>query len=273
MQGGRKTLRAPGGHLHLVNVPSSIVVGGGHSGPTNELSPDSWSSHSSPHETGDINASAPSQREPHKDDRPQLERSAMVMDDATVGVDLQSDAEAPARPSSDVASVLAAVAPSVVTTVGLGAVNDTEARVHDRENEGDDTSEGSKKKKEPVFLEGVELVDLDDCDIPDRRLQCDSEDTDNEEAPNREEMDVDVGTPSCVQTVGPSSSNASAEVSPTVPIHTNPLVESSSGFKDPLFNAAGKAPHPDAVIVKQEAGWFQLKEAKRLKKTAKKLAE
>jgi hypothetical protein len=35
---------------------------------------------------------------------------------------------------------------------------------------GDDTSEGSKKKKEPVFLGGVELVDLDDCDVPDRRL-------------------------------------------------------------------------------------------------------
>jgi hypothetical protein len=33
------------------------------------------------------------------------------------------------------------------------------------------------------------------------------------------------------------------------------------------------APHPDAVIMKQEAGWFQLKEAKRQKKIAKKLAE
>jgi hypothetical protein len=58
-----------------------------------------------------------------------------------------------------------------------------------------------------------------------------------------------------------------------VPVQTDPLVESSSGFSDPLFNAAGKAPHPNAVIVKQEAGWFQLKEAKRLKKTAEKLAK
>jgi hypothetical protein len=60
---------------------------------------------------------------------------------------------------------------------------------------------------------------------------------------------------------------------PTIPVQTNPLVESSGGFSDPLFNAVGKAPHPDAVIVKQEAGWFQLKEAKRLKKTTEKLAE
>jgi hypothetical protein len=141
-----------------------------------------------------------------------------------------------------------------VTAGGLGAVNDTDARVHDAEEKRDDTSEGSKKRKEPVFLGGVELVDLDDCDVPDRRLQCDSEDTDDEDVPNREEMDADVGAPSCGQTVGPSSSTASAQVSAAVPLQTDPLVESSVGFSDPLFNAAGKAPHPNAVIVKQEAG-------------------
>jgi hypothetical protein len=163
-------LHVPGGHLHPANVASSAVVGGGNTSPTNELSLDAWSSHSSPHEIGDVNALAPSQREPHEDDRPQPKRSAMVMDDATVGVDLQSEAETPARPSSNIASAIAVVAPSAVTATGLGVVNDTEARVHDGEKEGDDTSEGSKKKKEPVFLGGVELVDLDDCDVPDRRL-------------------------------------------------------------------------------------------------------
>jgi hypothetical protein len=86
-------------------------------------------------------------------------------------------------------------------------------------------------------------------------------------------MDVDVGPPSYAQTVRPSSSTASAQVLPAVSVQTDPLVESSGGFPDPLFNAAGKAPHLDAVIVKQETGWFQLKEAKRLKKTAEKLAE
>jgi hypothetical protein len=57
-----------------------------------------------------------------------------------------------------------------VTTAGLGAVNDTEAHVCDGEKEGDETSEGSKKKKEPMFLGGVELVNLDECDVLDRRL-------------------------------------------------------------------------------------------------------
>jgi hypothetical protein len=60
MQGRRSALHRPGGHLYPVNVPSSVAVGGGYSGPTNELSPNSWSGHYSLHETGDVNASVPS---------------------------------------------------------------------------------------------------------------------------------------------------------------------------------------------------------------------
>ena len=86
-------------------------------------------------------------------------------------------------------------------------------------------------------------------------------------------MDVDVGTPSCVHTIRPSSSIALAQVLLAIPVQIDRLVESSYGFLDPSFNAARKAPHPNAVIVKLEVGWFQLKEAKRLKKTTKKLAE
>jgi hypothetical protein len=117
-------------------------------------------------------------------------------------------------------------------------------------NPEDDTSEGSKKKKEPVFIHGVELVDLDECNVPDRRMQCDNKDTNNKKAPNREEMDVDDGAPLSMQTLGPSSSIASALVSAVVLVQIDPLVESSHGFSDPLFNAIGKAPHSDAVTVK-----------------------
>jgi hypothetical protein len=244
MQGGRSALRVPGGHLHPVNVPSSAVVAGGNIGPTNELSPDAWSGHSSPHEIGDVNASGTPQREPHEEDRPQLERSDMSMDDAHGVGELQSDAEAPARPSSDVASAVAALRPSSGTAGGLGAVNDTDARVHDAEEKEDDTSEGSKKRKEPVFLGGVELVDLDDCDVPDRRLQCDSKDTNNEDVPNREGMDANVGAPSCRQTVGPSSSTASAQVSAAVPLQTDPPVELGHplGFRIPYSMQQGRPP-------------------------------
>ena len=211
MQGGRSALHAPGGHQHPVNVPSFAVVGGGHNGSTNELSPGSWSRHSSPHETGDVNASTLFQREPHEDNRPQPECSSMVMEDATAGMDLQSNVEALARPSSDIASIVAAIVLSVVTTASLSTVNDTEARMHDEENEEDDTSEDSKKKKESMFLEGVELIDLDNCDVLDIKLQCDSKDTNDEEAPNWKEMDVDIGAPSCVQTIQPNSSTTMAQ--------------------------------------------------------------
>jgi hypothetical protein len=58
-QGDRSTLRTPSGQLHPAIGTSSAAVGSGNIGPTNELSPDSWSGHSFPHEIGDVNASAP----------------------------------------------------------------------------------------------------------------------------------------------------------------------------------------------------------------------
>jgi hypothetical protein len=39
--GDRSTLRTPGGQLHPTIMPSSAVVEGGNTGPTNKLSPDS----------------------------------------------------------------------------------------------------------------------------------------------------------------------------------------------------------------------------------------
>ena len=98
---------------------------------------------------------------------------------------------------------------------------------------------------------------MDDCDIPDKRLQRNIEDTNDEEAPNWKDMDVDIGAPLYAQTVHPNLSTNSAQGLPAVPVQTDLLVESSAGFPNPLFNAGGKAPHPDAVIVKQEARWFQ----------------
>jgi hypothetical protein len=81
MQGGRSALREPDGQLHPANMPSSAAIGGGSTGPTNELSLDAWSGHSSPHEIGNVNASTTPQREPHEEDRSQPERSNMSMDD------------------------------------------------------------------------------------------------------------------------------------------------------------------------------------------------
>ena len=84
-----------------------------------------------------------------------------------------------------------------MTVVGVVVVNDDEPRMHNRRNEGDGTSKNRKKKKELVFLGGVLLVNFDDRDIPNKRLLCNSKDIDEEEALNREDMDVDISTPSC----------------------------------------------------------------------------
>ena len=45
-------------------------------------------------------------------------------------------------------------------------------------------------------------------------------------------------------------------VSPKVGEHSEPHTTPIASIDNPLFNAAGKAPHPDVVVVKQEAGWF-----------------
>ena len=39
-----------------------------------------------------------------------------------------------------------------------------------------------EKKKEIVFFKGVPHVDLDDCDISNNRLHCDSDDSDDNDA-------------------------------------------------------------------------------------------
>jgi ribosomal protein L10 len=57
-----------------------------------------------------------------------------------------------------------------------------------------------------------------------------------------------------------------------IAVHNEHPNEVTAAIMDPLFNAAGKVCHLDAVVVKQEAGWFQLQEEKLQKKTAMKLA-
>jgi hypothetical protein len=117
-----------------------------------------------------------------------------------------------------------------------------------------------EKKKEPVFFMGVELVDLDDCDVPDRKLQCDSDDMDNDDVPKLEGMDISDGSASNLQCLEPNLGPAAEPVQSAVPVHSDHPSEVSPFVHDPLFNAVGKAPHLDAVIVKQEASWFQLRD-------------
>jgi hypothetical protein len=49
-----------------------------------------------------------------------------------------------------------------------GAIQDDDARVDVVHEKGKEKVE--EEKKEPIFFKGVELVDLDDCDVPDIRV-------------------------------------------------------------------------------------------------------
>ena len=69
-----------------------------------------------------------------------------------------------------------------------GAIQVDDARVDVGDKKGKEKVE--EKRKEPVFFKGVLLVDLDDCDISDNKLHCDSDDSDDDDAPKSEGMDV-----------------------------------------------------------------------------------
>jgi hypothetical protein len=141
-----------------------------------------------------------------------------------------------------------------------GAIQNDDAGVAVVDRKGKEKVE--EKKKELVFIMGVELVDLDDCDVPDRKLQCNSDDIDDDDAPKPEGMDVGDGGASSSQCLELNFGLVAEPVRTAILVHSEHPFEATPSVLDPLFNAAGKAPHPDVAIVKQEAGWFQLQEEK-----------
>ena len=65
--------------------------------------------------------------------------------------------------------------------------------------------EKMEEKKVPVFFKGVLLVDLDDSDVSDNRLHCDSDDSDDDNAPKPKDMDVSNGGVSNLQCLEPNT--------------------------------------------------------------------
>jgi hypothetical protein len=104
------------------------------------------------------------------------------------------------------------------------------------------------EEKTKVFIRGIELVDLDDCNVPNRKLQCDNPDSDDDKGPNAGGIGVHDGPGSCSQTMEANDESASMLVAPEVGEHSEPLTTATTVVEDPLFSATGKAPHLDAVI-------------------------
>jgi hypothetical protein len=76
--------------------------------------------------------------------------------------DRRSDVEAPERPSQSTGAQEAA---------STTAIHNIDARV---DHEGKKKKKVEEKKKEPVFIRGVELINLDDCDVLNMRLHYDA---------------------------------------------------------------------------------------------------
>jgi hypothetical protein len=105
-----------------------------------------------------------------------------------------------------------------------------------------------------------------------RSLYCDSDDIDDDDISNPAGVDVGDGAAYCSQTVDLNLGLAMEPLPSKVVVQIESPNEAVAIILDPLFNAARKAPHPNAIIVKQEVGWFQLREEKCQKKTVEKLA-
>jgi hypothetical protein len=249
--------------------PSNEVREGDQSSPPRRSSPGSWSSTSSLNQSGGAAFERSSQEPEHDDDAgdeqppttsshpTQMEVDNLAAAPQRLPVEVMLDR--PLSPSAGAQSVSYA-----------GAIQDDDAGVDIIDGKGKEKVE--EKKKEPVFFMGVELVDLDDCDVLDGKLQCDSDNTDDDDTPKSEGMDIGYGGASSSQCLEPNLGPTTEPMPSAVPIHGDRPSEATPSVHDPLFNAAGKVPHPDTVIVKQEASWFQLREEKRQRMTAEKLA-
>ena len=96
----------------------------------------------------------------------------------------------------------------------------------------------------------MELVDLDDYDIPDLTLYCNSNDMDDDDTPKLEGMDVGDSGALSSQCLEPKLGPAAEPVPSVVSVHSDCPSEAILFVHDPLFNVVGKAPHLDALIVK-----------------------
>ena len=152
------------------------------------------------------------------------------------------------------------------------ASNPIANREHAREHIIDKRKEKiNEKMKELVFIGGVPLFDLDNYNVTDNKLLCNSCDSNGDISPNPDGVGVYDGLGSCLQTMDSNIESESRLVAPEVGEHSEPHTTPTTSIDDPFFNAAGKAPHLDVVSVKQEADWFQLQAEKRQRKTTEKL--
>jgi hypothetical protein len=148
---------------------SNEVGGAAQSSPPRRSSPASWSGNSSPNQSGGAAFDPPSHHPKDDDNAGDEQPSTAVSHPTEMEVDNLAAAPQPLSaevvPDNPPSPRSGAQPPSEA-----GAIQDDDARVDVVHEKGKEKVE--EEKKEPIFFKGVELIDLDDCDVPDMRLQC-----------------------------------------------------------------------------------------------------
>ena len=117
-----------------------------------------------------------------------------------------------------------------------------------------------------VEVQVINCSDIDSCDS--KRLLGDSTDEDS----NGDDVGVDKGvqlpatpTPG-LNVVDPALAPPTASVVGSLPPASTVAASSSIPAMDEFYNAAGKAPHPESIVPKQESGWWANREMRKRKK-------
>ena len=238
-------------------------VGGGA-----QRSPSSWFGHSFPNHSSKA-AFEPSSHHPEDDNNVGDEQPPTALSYST---EMEVD-NLVATPQHVFGEVVLDKPPSLRTSTQPPSNSRTTQDDDVRQDVSDKKSKAKmeEKKKEPVFFKGVPLIDQDDCDVFDKRLHCNNDDSNDDDTPKLEDMDIGDGGAFSLQCLEPKASPAAEPLQSSVRVHNDHHSKAIPSSNDPLSNATGKAPHLDVVIVNQEAGWFQFWEEKCKRKTAEKL--
>jgi hypothetical protein len=127
-------------------------------------------------------------------------------------------------------------------------------------------------EKQPQRIGDVFLVDLSACKVADQKLLFDNNDIDDKEVTKPTNINEDIGIRVCSQSKALIVHMAMEIVVDYTRLHAKYVRQAYDATFYALFNAVGKDPFSNAIIVKQEVGWFLLKEEKRKKKFAKMLS-
>ena len=103
-----------------------------------------------------------------------------------------------------------------------GTIHVNDARVDVGDKKGKEKVE--EKRKELVFFKGVLLVDLDDYDVSNNRLHCDSDDLDDDDIPKLEGMDISDGNASSLQCLEPNTGLIVEPLQSLVRVHSDRLL-------------------------------------------------